>query len=85
MYFFGWKYSVLDVDPRSRDAGYFRVSSARYSLDYTPAGNGPTDYFPLNIGSSYSMGNVSSYYGGMEIKVSEVHSDYIMLQVRPLS
>ena len=85
MYFFGWKYSTLDVDPRSRDAGYFRISSARYSLDYTPEGTGPTDYFPLNIGFSYSVGNVSSYYGGIEIKVSELHSDYVVLLVRPLS
>jgi len=86
MYVFGWKDSLIDLfDPRSRDADYFGVSSNYYSLDYTPRGKGPTDFFPLNLGSSYSVGNVSSYYGGIEIKVSEVHSDYVVLLVRPSS
>jgi hypothetical protein len=93
IYAFGWRDSLLDpFDARSKDIGYFAVLPIHYSVDNTtgigtPSSNDSTSYFPVIPGSSYSVGNASSYYGGIEIKVSEWHpeSGYIVLLVRPLS
>jgi hypothetical protein len=93
IYAFGWRDSLINpFDARSKDIGYFGVLPIHYSVDSstgigTPSGNDSTSFFPLILGSSYSVGNASSYYGGIEIKVSELHpgSGYIVLLVRPLS
>lgn len=46
--------------------------------------NDNIQYFHLTVGATFTVGSSSSYYGGVEIKVSEIHSDYIVLLVKPL-
>lgn len=88
VYTFGWR-AGLEADPRAQDTSYFDVFPMHYSVDSNtgiamPSSWGPTSYFAVSLGSSYYVGNASSYYGGIEIKVSEIHSDYIVLLVKPL-
>jgi hypothetical protein len=88
IYTFGWR-SSTQLDPRAHDTNYFSVFPMYCSYDKStglsmPDKWGPESYFAVTVGSSYQMGSASSYYGGIEIKVSEIHGDYIVLLVKPL-
>jgi hypothetical protein len=72
----GFYNAIITVDPRALNADYLGV--AHQFANYT------VQFFPVTAGATYTMGSASSYYGGIEIKVSEIHSDYIVLLVKPL-
>jgi hypothetical protein len=72
-YTFGWNYRFLI--PYVNDTSQFGVMPS-----YSPWN---AHYFHLAVGAIHTV--VDSYYGGIEIKVSEIHSDYIVLLVKPLS
>jgi hypothetical protein len=82
-YVFTWGYSYLHLQNANiTDVFYVdSVSVVKASSTYT---NLNTKSYPTSRNSVYQMGSKSSAYGGIEFEVSEIHSDYIVLLVKPL-
>lgn len=73
-YNFGWGSTLFGE--QGEDTNMFEVL-----ISYS--GNGYIiQYFSVTVGATYDV--VSPNYWVIEIKVSEVHSDYIVLLVKPL-
>lgn len=90
-YAFGWGTSedALALEPYSFKSGFdlksmFTVSSISYPKNSLLASNQHASAFNVTQNAIYEMGLQSSIYGGIEIKVSEIHTDYLVLLVKSL-
>jgi len=84
-YSFQWGFCISPINGQiSNRTDVFYASSAYYvqgSIKLNPI---DVKSYPVSLNSLCEMGSKSSVYGGIEIKVSEIHPDYIILLVKPL-
>ncbi|MGA3191306.1 MAG: hypothetical protein ABSD73_02190 [Candidatus Bathyarchaeia archaeon] len=84
VYTFAWGSSEVIYGQYNDQTKAFFVGTISYVKDSIVPSNQNFTSYPVSLDTTYEMGSKSSVYGGIEIKVSEIHSDYIVLLVKPL-